>query len=72
MRATCAKRGLVAAAGEDRARRVKREAADLIERTAGIAFCVLVAAIAALALTTLTPSRKRSTQAAPALSHPAP
>jgi MFS family permease len=41
-------------------------------RTAGIAFSVVVAAIAAAALTTLIPSRKRSTQAAPALSHPTP
>jgi MFS family permease len=41
-------------------------------RAAGIAFSVVVAAIAAVALATLTPSRRRSTPAAPALSHSTP
>ena len=41
-------------------------------RTAGIAFSVVVAAIAAGALATLIPSRKGSTHAAPALSHSTP
>jgi MFS family permease len=41
-------------------------------RTAGIAFSVVVAAIAAVALATLVPSRKGSTQVAPALSHSTP
>ena len=46
--------------------------ADLGLRTCGIAFSVAVAALAAVALATLIPSRKGSTQVTPAFSHSTP